>query len=105
MPLQLTDTTFQKDIKKGKILVDFWAPWCGPCRMLTPILEELENDFKGEITVAKLNIDENPDITSQFGIMSIPTMIFFENGQPIEKISGYHPKEILSDYLTSKLTK
>lgn len=104
MSTPLTDTTFSQGIQSGLTLVDFWAPWCGPCRILSPVLEELAAEFKGKIEITKLNVDENPAVASQFGIMSIPTMIFFKDGQPIEKISGYHPKEVLQNYLTSKLT-
>jgi len=103
MSIQVTDKTWQKAVQEGWTLVDFWAPWCGPCRMLGPVLEEIEEELQNEVKIAKLNIDENQLAASQFGIMSIPTMVLFKDGQPIEKLSGYHPKEILMEYLTTKM--
>lgn len=103
MSTKITDATWQNEVQKGFTLVDFWAPWCGPCRMLGPVLEEIEEELHNEVKIAKLNIDENQLTASQFGIMSIPTMVLFKDGKPIEKLTGYHPKEILLDYLTTKI--
>lgn len=105
MVIQLTDHNFNNNIKEGITLVDFWAPWCGPCKMLGPVLEDLSKDLEGKVKITKLNIDENPQITNQFGVMSIPTMILFDNGKPIEKIVGFQPKEVLKKYLLSKAAK
>lgn len=103
MSTKITDATWQNEVQKGFTLVDFWAPWCGPCRMLGPVLEEIEEELHNEVKIAKLNIDENQLTASQFGIMSIPTMVLFKDGKAIEKLTGYHPKEILLDYLTTKI--
>lgn len=104
MTVKVTDITLASEVKEGITLVDFWAPWCGPCKMLGPVLEELEAEFAPEIKIAKLNIDENNVIASQLGIMSIPTMVLYKDGKPIEKIVGYQPKEVLKEYLMEKVT-
>lgn len=103
MTVKVTDTSLASEVKKGITLVDFWAPWCGPCKMLGPVLEELEEEFTPNIKIAKLNIDENNEVASQLGIMSIPTMVLYQDGQPIEKIVGYQPKEVLKEYLSEKI--
>lgn len=103
MTVKVTDTSLASEVKKGITLVDFWAPWCGPCKMLGPVLEELEEEFTPNIKIAKLNIDENDVAASQLGIMSIPTMVLYQDGQPIEKIVGYQPKEVLKEYLAEKI--
>ena len=103
MTVKVTDTSLASEVKKGITLVDFWAPWCGPCKMLGPVLEELEEEFTPNIKIAKLNIDENNVVASQLGIMSIPTMVLYQDGQPIEKIVGYQPKEVLKEYLSEKI--
>lgn len=103
MTVKVTDSSLAIEVQEGFTLVDFWAPWCGPCKMLGPVLEELEEEFAPKIKIAKLNIDENNEIASQLGIMSIPTMVLYKDGQPIEKIVGYQPKEVLQEYLTEKI--
>lgn len=103
MTVKVTDTSLAIEVEKGFTLVDFWAPWCGPCNMLGPVLEELEEEFAPTIKIAKLNIDENDVVASQLGIMSIPTMVLYQDGQPIEKIVGYQPKEVLKEYLAEKI--
>lgn len=90
---ELTDSNFGKEISKGVVLVDFWAEWCGPCKMLAPILEELSDDYQGAASVCKINVDQNWDTATLFGIMSIPTVIIFKDGTPVEHIIGMHPKE------------
>ncbi|MFE0441108.1 thioredoxin [Aerococcus sp. NPDC058936] len=104
MTVKVTDRTLVSEVQEGITLVDFWAPWCGPCKMLGPVLEELAAEFAPKIKIAKLNIDENKETASQLGIMSIPTMVLYKNGQPVEKIVGYQPKEVLKEYLTEKVT-
>ncbi len=84
----VTDASFEADVASGITLVDFWAEWCGPCRMMLPRLEELASKVAGKATIAKMNVDENPTTPSAFRIMSIPTMILFKDGKPIEKIVG-----------------
>lgn len=103
MPITITDATLQEHTKDGLTLVDFWAPWCGPCRMLGPVLEELEEELAPHLTVAKLNIDENQLFAQRFGIQSIPTMVLFQDGVPVEKLVGFYPKEILQEYLEEKI--
>ncbi|MGH2104873.1 thioredoxin [Aerococcus urinaeequi] len=104
MTVKVTDSTLPSEVQDGITLVDFWAPWCGPCKMLGPVLEELEAEFAPRIKIAKLNIDENNITASQLGIMSTPTMVLYKDGQPVEKIVGYQPKEVLKEYLTEKVT-
>lgn len=103
MTVKLTDANFKDEISEGLVFVDFWAEWCGPCRMLSPVLEELSEELEGKVKIAKLNIEENRDTASEFGIMSIPTMILFQDGKPVEKVMGFQPKENLKQYLESKL--
>lgn len=88
----LTDSNFKDEIASGLVLVDFWAPWCAPCRMLGPVIEEVANEVEG-VTVGKLNVDENPMVAGQFQIMSIPTVMLFKDGQPVETLIGLRPKE------------
>lgn len=93
--------TFETDVLKtaGKVLVDFWAPWCGPCRMQTPILERLAAGGDINAKIFKVNTDENPDIAQKYGIVSIPTLILFENGQEVERYVGVQPENILKTKL------
>jgi len=87
-PIHLTDSSFKKEVLESELpaLVDFWAPWCGPCRMITPLLDELAKEYSKKLRVCKLNVDENPRVATQYGVMSIPTLIFFKNGKVIEQI-------------------
>ncbi len=92
--VEATDQTFETVIKNNKlILVDFWAPWCGPCRRLNPVIEELSTELDGKVTFAKLNTDENVNTATRFGVMSIPTLIVFKDGQKVDALIGAHPKE------------
>ena len=90
-----TDQTFEDEVIKNEqpVLVDFWAPWCAPCRIVSPIIEELAKEYEGKLKVGKLNVDENPNSASRFGIMSIPSILIFKNGEPVKTMIGAQSKE------------
>ena len=90
--VEFTDDNFKSESESGLVLVDFWAPWCGPCRMVGPVIEELAGDFAGQIKVGKLNVDDNQQTAMNFRVMSIPTVILFKDGQPVETMVGAMPK-------------
>jgi thioredoxin 1 len=98
----LSDETFATTVAEGSepVLVDFWAEWCGPCKMIAPILDEIADEQVGNLKVAKLNVDEAPGTARQYEVMSIPTMILFKDGQPVKKIIGAKPKDALLDELS-----
>ncbi|HKO60500.1 MAG TPA: thioredoxin [Pyrinomonadaceae bacterium] len=104
-PVTITDATFQSDVLNapGVVLLDCWAPWCGPCRMVGPIMEQLAAESNGRYRVAKLNVDDNPRTASQFQIQSIPTMLIFKDGQLIDRIIGAQPKQAIAQRLTNAL--
>ena len=90
--IEFTDANFESETNDGLVLVDFWAPWCGPCRMVGPIIEELANDYDGQVKVGKLNVDDNQQVAMNFRVMSIPTVILFKDGEPVETMVGAQPK-------------
>ncbi|AIQ20293.1 MULTISPECIES: thioredoxin [Paenibacillus] len=96
--VNVSDQSFVGEVEgQGTVVVDFWAPWCGPCKMLAPILEELSTELGDSVKIAKLNVDENPETASRFGVMSIPTLIFFKDGQPVDKVVGLNSKDSLKN--------
>ena len=102
---KVTDSSFHADVisASGPVVVDFWAEWCGPCKMIGPALEELSDEFGGKVTIAKLNIDENPDAPAQYGVRGIPTMILFKDGAPAATKVGAAPKSQLKGWIESAL--
>ena len=102
-PLTLTSDNFDSTIASGVTLVDFWAPWCGPCRMVAPVIDELAEEYDGKATIGKVNTDEQQMIAVKYGIRSIPTLIVFKDGQPVDQIIGAVPKQVLASKLESAL--
>jgi thioredoxin 1 len=105
MALEITDANFQETVLNSNIpvIVDFWAEWCGPCRMVGPIVEEIGREYTDKVTVGKVNVDHNPGITAKFGIRNIPTLLFFKGGQVVDKQVGAVPKQIIVGKLQSHL--
>lgn len=92
-----TDQNFKQEVSEGLVLVDFWAPWCGPCKMIAPVLEELDADMDDKVKIVKLDVDENQQTASEYGIMSIPTLLLMKNGETVDKVVGFRPKEALAE--------
>jgi thioredoxin 1 len=105
--LKVDDGSWDQDVTKapGLVMVDFWAVWCGPCQMVAPIVEELANEYAGKLRVLKLNTDENPEIAGRYQVMSIPTIIFFKDGKPVEKLVGARPKRQFKEVIDSLLSQ
>ena len=106
-PVVVDEKSWDQEVLKADslVLVDFWAVWCGPCQMIAPVVEELSQEYEGRLKVAKLNTDENPSIASRYQIMGIPTLLFFKEGKPIDKIVGAAPKKQFKDKIESLLPK
>lgn len=103
--VHLTDVNFEAEVLKSTLptLVDFWAAWCGPCKMIAPIVDQLAKEHDGKLKIAKVDVDQNPTLATRFGVMSIPTLILYKNGEPAERLVGYMPKEKLVDRLKPHL--
>ncbi|WP_299407822.1 thioredoxin [Acaryochloris sp. IP29b_bin.148] len=101
----VTDATFKEEVIDSNVpvLVDFWAPWCGPCRMVAPVVDEISEQYKGQVKVVKINTDENPNVASQYGIRSIPTLMVFKGGQRVDMVVGAVPKTTLASTLDKYL--
>ncbi|MGM9927818.1 MAG: thioredoxin [Bacillus sp. (in: firmicutes)] len=95
--INATDQTFSTETTQGLVLVDFWAPWCGPCKMIAPVLEELDAEMSDTVKVVKVDVDENQETAGNFGVMSIPTLILLKDGEVVDKVVGFQPKEALAE--------
>lgn len=93
--VNVTDQNFNQETSEGLVLTDFWAPWCGPCKMIAPVLEEINSEMGDKVKIAKLNVDENPETAQKFGVMSIPTLLLFKDGEVVDQVVGFKPKEAL----------
>ncbi len=105
MAIEITDSNFEEVVLKSDkpVLVDFWAEWCGPCRMVGPVVEELAKEYEGKAVIGKLDVDNNPRVATEFGIMSIPALLFFKDGKVVDKQVGAVPKHVLAGKLNAQL--
>ncbi|MBD2576973.1 thioredoxin [Oscillatoria sp. FACHB-1406] len=105
MAASVTDASFKEDVLESDVpvLVDFWAPWCGPCRMVAPVVDEISQQYEGRVKVVKLNTDDNPTVATQYGIRSIPTLMIFKGGQRVDMVVGAVPKTTLANTLEKYL--
>ena len=105
MALEITDSNFEEVVIKSEkpVLVDFWATWCGPCRMVGPIVDELAEEYMDKAVVGKMNVDDNSEVPSQFGIRNIPALLIFKNGEIVDKVIGAVPKNVLSEKLDAQM--
>lgn len=104
--LHITDQTFQEEVLNAKtpVLVDFWATWCAPCRIIAPIVEDLAKEYEGKLKVGKLDVDQNPQASGQFGVMSIPTLMIFKDGKPVKTMIGAQPKDVIKKSIDEALS-
>jgi len=103
--LTITEENFEQEVKNDDlpVLIDFWAPWCGPCKMVGPVVEELAEDFKGRLKVGKLNTDDNQNIAVQYSIQSIPSLVLVKGGEEVDRMIGSRPKETIAEWINSKI--
>lgn len=101
--IELNSNNFEETVKEGVSLVDFWAPWCGPCRMLAPIIDELAKEFEGKAKICKVNSDTEEELGAKFGVRSIPTILFMKNGKVVDQLIGASPKQVFVDKINSLL--
>ncbi|MBA2173397.1 thioredoxin [Halobacillus locisalis] len=95
-----TDQNFTDETNDGLVLADFWAPWCGPCKMIAPVLEELDEEMSDQVKIVKLDVDENQETAGKFGVMSIPTLLLFKDGKVVDQVIGFQPKEQLAELIS-----
>lgn len=96
----VTDQNFSQETSDGLVLVDFWAPWCGPCKMVAPVLEELDSESGDKVKIVKLNVDDNQETAGKYGVMSIPTLLFMKDGNVVDQVVGFQPKETLAELVS-----
>ncbi len=106
-PVHINDSTFEEEVLKHNVpvLADFWAEWCGPCRTIAPVLEEISQEYDGRLKIAKIDVDENPEAPARFGIQGIPTLILFKDGKPVERLVGAMPKDRLLSHIRPHLSQ
>lgn len=97
--VNVTDQNFSKETAEGLVLVDFWAPWCGPCKMVAPVLEEIDSEMSDKVQIVKLDVDENQETAGQYGVMSIPTLLLFKDGNVVDQVVGFQPKEAMVELI------
>ena len=104
MALEITNSNYKEVLAEGKpVAIDFWAPWCGPCKMVGPIIDELASEYEGRVIIGKCDVDDNDDVAAEFGIRNIPTVMFFKNGQLVDKQVGSAPKSLYVDKINNLL--
>src|SRR5690625_4300635 len=101
--LDVTDKDFAEETAEGLVLADFWAPWCGPCKMIAPVLEEVDAELGDKVKIAKIDVDENQETAGKYSVMSIPTLLVFKDGEVVDQVVGFQPKEALVDLLNKHL--
>ncbi|MGM8366356.1 thioredoxin [Virgibacillus sp. W0181] len=97
--VDVSDQDFTKETSEGLVLADFWAPWCGPCKMIAPVLEEIDGDMSDQVKIVKLNVDDNQETAGQYGVMSIPTLLLMKDGNVVDQVVGFQPKEALVELI------
>jgi thioredoxin 1 len=105
MAIEVTSENFDQEVQGPVTVVDFWAPWCGPCKMMAPVMDRLEKQFAGQIKFVKFNVDNNQEIAERYKVMSIPSLVLFKDGQAKEKVTGVYPEAKLAHYLKRKLAE